>query len=51
MTATDPPGCLKEGQRKIWKFVHHQDFGYTTNLLQGRSCDYEWLKITDDERF
>ena len=44
----DENGCLKTGKHKIWKFVHHEDYTYTTNLLQNRTCDFKWLSISDN---
>lgn len=40
--------CLKRGSSKVWKFVHHMDFSYQTDILKGRECDYEWLSISKD---
>ena len=42
------PGCEKVRKHKIWKFVHHEDFEYKTAILEGRSCEFKWLKITPD---
>ena len=44
----DENGCVKPGKHKIWKFVHHEDYTYTTNLLQNRTCDFKWLSISDN---
>lgn len=40
--------CLKSGKLKVWKFVEHSDFLYTTKILEGRSGDYDWLSISPD---
>lgn len=43
--------CLKEGESKIWKFVHQDDFSYKTDRFKNpkkRACEYNWLKITED---
>ncbi|MFC2120969.1 DUF1353 domain-containing protein [Bacteroidota bacterium] len=44
----DENGCLKKGKQKVWKFVHHEDYKYTTNLLQNRTCDFNWLNISEN---
>ena len=41
-------GCLKEGAKKLWKFVHHDDFTYQTDVLLGRKFEGKWLKIDPD---
>jgi len=48
MTTDDENGCLKIRKHKVWKFVHNEDFTYTTNLLLNRSCDFIWLSISDN---
>lgn len=40
-------GCLKPGARKLWKFVHHEDFVYYNDVLKGRHFEGKWLKIED----
>ena len=45
----DENGCLKLSQdKKIWKFVHEEDYRYKTKILEGRSCNFNWLKIVPD---
>ncbi len=45
----DENGCLKEGPLgRVWKFVHEKDYSYRTKLLEGRECDFNWLKISKD---
>ena len=40
-------GCLKPGSKKLWKFVHHDDFEYKTTVLKGRYFNGKWLFIYD----
>ena len=40
--------CVKEGRSHVWKFVHHEDFKYTTPRLLGRSSNHKWLRIEED---
>lgn len=44
----DENGCVKVGNHKIWKFVHQEDFDHKSNLLEGRSCNFNWLSISED---
>jgi len=44
----DENGCVKLGAIKVWKFVHHTDYVYTTDLLKNRTCDFKWLNISDN---
>ncbi len=46
---TDPTegGCLKPGVKKLWKFVHNEDFVYETEVLKGRHFNGKWLSIND----
>ncbi|NVJ45608.1 MAG: DUF1353 domain-containing protein [Cytophagia bacterium] len=40
--------CLKEGKKKVWKFVHQEQYSYETDRIpKSRVCDYNWLKISD----
>ncbi len=43
----DENGCLKTEKTKVWKFVHHKDYEYKSNLLN-RTCDFNWLSISAD---
>lgn len=40
--------CVKDKGVRVWKFVHHGDFEIQVDFLKGRSCDYNWMKITPD---
>ncbi|MCF8379414.1 MAG: DUF1353 domain-containing protein [Bacteroidales bacterium] len=40
--------CLKPGKHQVWKFVHQKDYKVTIDFLQNRTCDYDWLGITED---
>ncbi|MEQ6166935.1 DUF1353 domain-containing protein [Ekhidna sp. MALMAid0563] len=40
-------GCLKPGAKKLWKFVHHEDFQYEAKILKGRNCSFNFLEIVD----
>lgn len=40
--------CLKKGKSKVWKFVSKEDFNWTSTILKGRECNFEWLKISKD---
>jgi hypothetical protein len=45
----DENGCLKQGpENRVWKFVHEKDYSYRTELLKGRECNFNWLKISKD---
>ncbi|MEP1033489.1 DUF1353 domain-containing protein [Ekhidna sp.] len=47
-TPENEGGCLKPGAKKLWKFVHHDDFKYQTDVLLGRKFVGKWLKIDPD---
>ncbi len=45
----DENGCVKKKSNgHVWKFVHHENFNYQTDILKGRSCDFNWLRIDED---
>ena len=37
--------CLKDGAKKFWKFVHHEDYQYYSERLRGRYFSKNWLSI------
>ncbi len=37
-----------EEKHKIWKFVSNEDFIHKTKILEGVTCEFEWLKIEED---
>ena len=47
-TTDDENGCLTIGKHKVWKFVHHEDYTYTTYLLKNRECNFNRLSISNN---
>jgi len=41
--------CLRKGpEDRVWKFVEHEDLMYQTDILKGRSCNFNWLSLTPE---
>jgi hypothetical protein len=45
----DENGCVTQGLvGRVWKFVIHEDYVFQSDLLVGKSCDFNWMRITPD---
>ena len=49
MEEDDENGCIKLRKSKVWKFVLQEDYTKTFEILKGRNCEFNWLRIVDGE--